>query len=155
MSILTSFDEKGRRSAKEYQSQSKPNKASNYYAGVHSSSNTANNFCSISRSPRAVKTSTHSKRLISRRGIGKGPGWTNIQTYIAEEQQANAVDNQKLDRAWYLDSGCTQHMTNQVSGAIGTHSSVSNTAGEAVIMSKHSPVKLQNVLYVPNLAKNL
>jgi transposase InsO family protein len=94
----------------------------------------------------------------------------HLAVYKAEQKTFSASHNihDGDPNDWYLDSGCTQHMTRcevslgrkhiveaQVSGAIGTAVAKSTIAGEVIIEGDHGNILLKEVLYVPGLAKNL
>lgn len=82
----------------------------------------------------------------------------------------NTTD-QERERPWILDSGCTRHMTTTkdllmnartlpnaitIKAAFETEKNETNIEGEVRLNSKYkTPVKLQNVLYVPGMRWNL
>ena len=83
----------------------------------------------------------------------------------------NTITKENKD-VWYFDSGCTQHMTNNLSklvnlttantrvvGAIRKESDVVSVKGECVLKCRideeESVVRLKEVLHVPHLRRNL
>jgi transposase InsO family protein len=96
----------------------------------------------------------------------------HTKTSLSFEQAKIASENQIKDYFLYLDSGCTQHMVNnvqmlincrpanvQVFGAVAHQETFANVKGELSILTnvnnKTSRVIFKDVIYVPNFSKNL
>lgn len=104
---------------------------------------------------------------------GSAPPISHPQAYFTDSSSYDMVQadpiNTDYDASWYVDSGATNHMTNDLSNlqlstpyqgleqvAVGNGQQLPITAvGNASISTSTKPILLRNILCVPQLTKNL